>query len=62
MKQIYMTKLVFLILLGLLLTSLSTYSQIPHSVIGSGGAVIANSSNHINGTVGQNIIGGASGS
>jgi len=32
MKQIYMTRLVFLIMLGLVLTSLPTYSQIPKTI------------------------------
>jgi hypothetical protein len=32
MKQINMTKLVFLIMLGLLLTSLSAYSQMPKTI------------------------------
>jgi len=53
-----------IIILTILLITTLAFAQykIPHSVIGSGGAVIANSSHRINGTVGQNIIGSASGS
>jgi type 1 fimbria pilin len=44
MKQINMTKLVFLIMLGLLLTSLSAYSQMPKTISYQG--VLTDTSNN----------------